>query len=39
VVQRDILAQIVELKERLGFSILFITHDLSCCSSWPTGSR
>ncbi len=28
-VQRDILAQIVELKERLGFSILFITHDLS----------
>jgi oligopeptide/dipeptide ABC transporter ATP-binding protein len=29
VVQRDILAQIVELKETLGFSILFITHDLS----------
>jgi peptide/nickel transport system ATP-binding protein len=29
VVQRDILAQIVQLKERLGFSILFITHDLS----------
>ena len=29
VVQRDILGQIVELKERLGFSILFITHDLS----------
>src|SRR5690348_15602765 len=29
VVQRDILAQIGELKERLGFSILFITHDLS----------
>ena len=29
VVQRDILAQIVELKERLGFSIMFITHDLS----------
>jgi oligopeptide/dipeptide ABC transporter ATP-binding protein len=29
VVQRDILAQIVELKEELGFSILFITHDLS----------
>ena len=27
--QRDILAQIVELKDRLGFSILFITHDLS----------
>ena len=29
VVQRDILAQIVEIKDRLGFSILFITHDLS----------
>ena len=29
VVQRDILAQIVELKEERGFSILFITHDLS----------
>ena len=29
VVQRDILAQIVGLKEQLGFSILFITHDLS----------
>ena len=29
VVQRDILSQIVELKEQLGFSILFITHDLS----------
>ena len=29
VVQRDILAQIVELKERSGFAILFITHDLS----------
>ncbi|HKR67556.1 MAG TPA: ABC transporter ATP-binding protein [Streptosporangiaceae bacterium] len=29
VVQRDILAQIIELKETLGFSILFITHDLS----------
>jgi oligopeptide/dipeptide ABC transporter ATP-binding protein len=29
VVQRDILAQIVDLKDRLGFSILFITHDLS----------
>src|ERR1700723_2323683 len=28
-VQRDILAQIVELKEQLGFSIVFITHDLS----------
>jgi oligopeptide/dipeptide ABC transporter ATP-binding protein len=29
VVQRDILAQILELKERLGFSVLFITHDIS----------
>ena len=29
VVQRDILGQIVELKERLGFAILFITHDVS----------
>jgi oligopeptide/dipeptide ABC transporter ATP-binding protein len=29
VVQRDILAQIVELKERLSFAVLFITHDLS----------
>jgi oligopeptide/dipeptide ABC transporter ATP-binding protein len=29
VVQRDILAQIVELKQTLGFAVLFITHDLS----------
>ena len=29
VVQQEILQQIEELKERLGFSILFITHDLS----------
>jgi peptide/nickel transport system ATP-binding protein len=29
VVQRDILAQVVELKETLGFSVLFITHDMS----------
>ena len=29
VVQRDILAQIVEVKQALGFAILFITHDLS----------
>jgi oligopeptide/dipeptide ABC transporter ATP-binding protein len=28
-VQRDILAQIVELKDTLGFSVLFITHDMS----------
>lgn len=29
VVQREILQQIYELKNRLGFSVLFITHDLS----------
>jgi len=29
VVQREILAQIAELRADLGFSILFITHDLS----------
>jgi oligopeptide/dipeptide ABC transporter ATP-binding protein len=29
VVQRDILAQILELKETLGFAVMFITHDLS----------
>ncbi len=29
VVQRDLLAQIMELKQALGFSVLFITHDLS----------
>ncbi len=29
VVQKEILQQIAELKETLGFSILFITHDLS----------
>jgi peptide/nickel transport system ATP-binding protein len=29
VVQREILSQIVELKDRMGFSVLFITHDLS----------
>lgn len=29
VVQREIMAQIADLKERLGFSILFITHDIS----------
>ena len=29
VVQREILSEIVELKGRLGFSVLFITHDLS----------
>jgi len=29
VVQRDILAEIVALKQQLGFAVLFITHDLS----------
>ena len=29
VVQKEILQQIAELKQKLGFSILFITHDLS----------
>jgi oligopeptide/dipeptide ABC transporter ATP-binding protein len=29
VVQRDILSEIFELKDHLGFSVLFITHDLS----------
>jgi oligopeptide/dipeptide ABC transporter ATP-binding protein len=29
VVQREILAEIFELKDRLGFAVLFITHDLS----------
>ena len=29
VVQREILAKIFELRERLSFSVLFITHDLS----------
>jgi peptide/nickel transport system ATP-binding protein len=29
VIQRQILAQLIELRERLGFSVLFITHDLS----------
>jgi len=32
VVQKDILQQISRLKEKLGFSILFITHDLSWSS-------
>lgn len=29
VVQREILQQIAELRERLGFAMIFITHDLS----------
>jgi peptide/nickel transport system ATP-binding protein len=29
VVQREILAEITDLRDRLGFSVIFITHDLS----------
>jgi oligopeptide/dipeptide ABC transporter ATP-binding protein len=29
VLQRDILSEIAQLQEQLGFSILFITHDMS----------
>jgi peptide/nickel transport system ATP-binding protein len=29
VTQRQILEQVIELRDRLGFSVLFITHDLS----------
>ncbi|GLY06059.1 MULTISPECIES: ABC transporter ATP-binding protein [Actinoplanes] len=29
VMQRQILGQLIELRERLGFSVVFITHDLS----------
>ena len=29
VIQREILDELMELRERLGFSVLFITHDLS----------
>lgn len=29
VVQKEIMSQIADLKDRLGFSILFITHDIS----------
>jgi peptide/nickel transport system ATP-binding protein len=29
VTQREILQQLIELRDRLGFSVLFITHDLS----------
>ena len=36
VVQKDILQQIVHLKERMGFSILFITHDLSLLVEFST---
>jgi peptide/nickel transport system ATP-binding protein len=36
VVQREILQQIEELKEKMGFSILFITHDLSLLVEFST---
>ena len=36
VVQKEIMQQIEELKERLGFSILFITHDLSLLVEFST---
>ena len=29
IVQKEILRQVLELKDRLGFAVLFITHDLS----------
>ncbi|WP_037584160.1 ABC transporter ATP-binding protein, partial [Stigmatella aurantiaca] len=36
VVQKEILHQVSELKEKLGFSILFITHDLSLILEFST---
>ncbi len=36
VVQKDILQQIAVLREKLGFSILFITHDLSLLVEFAT---
>lgn len=36
VVQRDILQQIADLQARFGFSILFITHDLSLLVEFST---
>jgi len=36
VVQREILQQIEELKEKMGFSIMFITHDLSLLVEFST---
>ncbi|KYF58672.1 sugar ABC transporter ATP-binding protein [Sorangium cellulosum] len=36
VVQKEILQQIADLKDRLGFSILFITHDLSLIAEFST---
>jgi peptide/nickel transport system ATP-binding protein len=36
VVQKDILRQIADLKEKMGFSVLFITHDLSLLVEFST---
>ena len=36
VVQKDIMQQIEQLKEEMGFSILFITHDLSLMVEFST---
>lgn len=36
VVQKDILQQIATLREKLGFSVLFITHDLSLLVEFST---
>ncbi|QRK13448.1 ABC transporter ATP-binding protein [Archangium violaceum] len=36
VVQKEILHQVTELKDKLGFSILFITHDLSLILEFST---
>lgn len=36
VVQKDIMQQIEDLKEKMGFSILFITHDLSLMVEFST---
>jgi peptide/nickel transport system ATP-binding protein len=36
VVQKDIMQQIEQLKEQMGFSILFITHDLSLMVEFST---
>ncbi|WP_224242817.1 ABC transporter ATP-binding protein [Hyalangium gracile] len=36
VVQKEILHQVSELKDKLGFSILFITHDLSLILEFST---
>lgn len=37
VVQRDILQQVQDLQEKLGFSVLFITHDLSLLVEFATN--